>query len=71
MLETSIPTYKDIERYFYFIASTEDKSDINDASRIIGKKIDLVLGEVSDKLPLFSKNNLKKIQQYHVSKTIL
>ena len=65
MLETAIPTYRDVARYFYFIESTEEKSDINYAARKIGEKLVFVWGKVSDKIPLFSQNSYeKKICRY-------
>ena len=65
LLETSIPTYRDIARYFYFIESTEEKSDITYASRKIGEKLALVWGKVSDRLPLLAQNSYeKKIHRY-------
>ena len=60
LLETAIPTYRDVARYFYFIESTEEKSDINYAARKIGEKLVFVWGKVSDKIPLFSQNSYEK-----------
>ena len=65
LLETAIPCYRDVARYFYFIESTEEKSDINYAARKIGEKLVFVWGKVSDKIPLFSQNSYeKKIHRY-------
>ena len=65
LLDTSIPTYRDIARYFYFIESTEEKSDTAYASRKFGEKLVLAWGKVSDRLPLFAQNSYeRKIQRY-------
>ena len=54
LIDTSIPTYRDIARYFYFIESTEQNSNTNYATRKIGEKI-----------PLFSQKSYEvKIQRY-------
>ena len=65
LLDTSIPTYRDLARYFYFIESTEEKSDTTYASRKIGEKLILIWGKVSDRLPLIAQNSYeKKIKRY-------
>ena len=65
LIDTSIPTYRDIARYFYFIESTEQNSNTNYAARKIGEKLALVWGKVSDKIPLFSQKSYEvKIQRY-------
>ena len=65
LLETSIPTYRDIARYFYFIESTEEKSDVTYSSRKIGEKLALVWGKVCERLPLLAQNSYeKKIHRY-------
>ena len=59
LLETAIPTYRDVARYFYFIESTEEESDINYAGRKIGEKLVFVWGKVSAKF-LFSHRTVMK-----------
>lgn len=63
--DTSIPTYRDIAKYCYYLENAQESKDIKILTQSISEKLVLIWGKVSDRLPLLQEGSInKKIQRY-------
>lgn len=65
LIETVIPTYRDIARYNNFIQERENISDLRYSSSKITEKLIVIWTNVSDKLPLLTTKSIEqKVVRY-------
>lgn len=65
--ETTIPTYRDIAKFYHYLQSITENEDIGNLAECISEKVVHVWGKVSDRLPLIQAISIEnKIKRYLV-----